>query len=330
MTISEILQAFSKLNVVVVGDICLDRWCTYDPSAAEPSRETGLPRIGVIRFESTAGACGTIANNLADLGIGRVAVMGAIGEDTHGDELFKALSLRDIGVDLVLRSHLIQTFTYTKHINSETGIEDLPRVDFINNSALPQSLDAQLVHTFKNYASLFDAILVCDQAETTRGGVVTEALRAAINELGQSDPGKVVWVDSRKRAELFAACYLKPNEDEAREAAMRLLGHDDYFHLFGALGLRALIVTAGERGATVLDSLGTRTHKTVPAHKPVDICGAGDSFSAAAASALAAGATIDQAVQLGNLVASVTIMKKGTGTATPVEVHAAATKAGIQ
>jgi rfaE bifunctional protein kinase chain/domain len=330
MKISEILEAFSKLNVLVVGDICLDRWCTYDPAAAEPSRETGLPRIGVVSFESTAGACGTIANNLADLGLGRVAVMGAIGEDTHGDELFRALGVRDIGVDLVLRSPLIQTFTYTKHINAATGIEDLPRVDFINNSALPESLDAQLVRSFKSYASLFDAILVCDQAETSRGGVVTKALRDAINEMGQSNPGKVVWVDSRKRAELFAACYLKPNEDEAREAAVRLLGHDDYFHLFGALGLRALIVTAGERGATVLDSLGTRTHKTISVENPIDICGAGDSFSAAAASALAAGATIDEAVQLGNLVASITIMKKGTGTATPAEVHAAASKAGIE
>lgn len=330
MKIAEILNAFSKLNVLVVGDICLDRWCTYDPATAEPSRETGLPRIGVVSFESTAGACGTIANNLADLGVGRVAILGAIGEDTHGDELFRALGIRDIGVDLVLRSHLIQTFTYTKHINSETGSEDLPRVDFINNSALPESLDAQLVLTFKSYGYLFDAILVCDQAETAKGGVVTAALRDAINEMAKTDPSKVIWVDSRKRAELFAACYLKPNEDEAREAAMRLMGHHDYIQLLGTLSLRALVVTAGERGATVMDSLGSRTLKTTSVQNPVDICGAGDSFSAAAASALAAGATIDEAVHLGNLVASITIMKKGTGTATPAEVHEAASKAGIE
>lgn len=330
MKIAEILSAFSKLNVLVVGDICLDRWCTYDPAANEPSRETGLPRIGVVSFESTAGACGTIANNLADLGVGRVSVMGAIGEDTHGDELFRALGIRDIGVDLVLRSHLIQTFTYTKHINSQTGIEDLPRVDFINDAALPESLDAQLVRTFQTYASLFDAILVCDQAETAKGGVVTTALRNAINEIGKTDPGKVIWVDSRKRAELFAGCYLKPNEDEAREASMRLMGHDDYLQLLGTLGLRALVVTAGDRGVTVMDSLGSRILKTISVQNPVDICGAGDSFSAAAASALATGASIDEAVHLGNLVASITIMKKGTGTATPAEVRDAASRAGIE
>jgi sugar/nucleoside kinase (ribokinase family) len=55
----------------------------------------------------------------------------------------------------------------------------------------------------------------------------------------------------------------------------------------------------------------------------VDICGAGDSFSAGSALALAAGAPPAEAVRFGNLVTSVTIMKKGTGTASPEEVLAA-------
>ena len=55
----------------------------------------------------------------------------------------------------------------------------------------------------------------------------------------------------------------------------------------------------------------------------MDICGAGDSFSAGAALALAAGATPEQAASFGNVVASITIMKKGTGAASPEEVLAA-------
>ncbi len=322
MSPREIFARFADLSVLVIGDICLDRWCTYDPATAEVSRETGIPRIGVIRYESTAGACGTIANNLADLGVGRVAVLGAIGEDTHGDELFRALGSRNIGVDLVVRSPLIQTFTYTKHINITTGEEDLPRVDFINTTALPESLDHQLVKSIRSYAPLFDAILVCDQAETSRGGVVTNAVREAINQLAADLPAKIVWVDSRKRAELFQSCYLKPNEDEAREAAQRRYGNDDFTPLAADLGLRALIVTAGGHGADVIDAQGKRRIAARPQPKPVDICGAGDSFSAGAATALAAGATIDEAVAMGNAVASVTIMKKGTGTATQTEVLA--------
>jgi sugar/nucleoside kinase (ribokinase family) len=63
----------------------------------------------------------------------------------------------------------------------------------------------------------------------------------------------------------------------------------------------------------------------------VDICGAGDSFSAGASLALRVTGSPEEAARFGNLVASITIMKKGTGTASPEEVlaaHARETNAG--
>ena len=66
-----ILEAFPRYSALVVGDICLDRWCTYDPATAEPSHETGIPRIGVVSTEVAPGGGGNVANNLASLGIGR-------------------------------------------------------------------------------------------------------------------------------------------------------------------------------------------------------------------------------------------------------------------
>ena len=63
-----------------------------------------------------------------------------------------------------------------------------------------------------------------------------------------------------------------------------------------------------------------RGEQWVPAKavaNPVDICGAGDSFSAGAAMALVVTGDPLQAARFGNLVAGITIMKKGTGTASP-------------
>jgi len=60
-----------------------------------------------------------------------------------------------------------------------------------------------------------------------------------------------------------------------------------------------------------------------PVAKPVDICGAGDSFTAGAALALRVTGSPAEAARFGNRVASITIMKKGTGTASPEEVLAA-------
>jgi len=77
----------------------------------------------------------------------------------------------------------------------------------------------------------------------------------------------------------------------------------------------------------IVDGTGEHRVPTVAVAEPVDICGAGDSFSAGAALAMAACGDIHQAARVGNLVASVTIMKKGTGTATPDEVIAAGERA---
>jgi bifunctional ADP-heptose synthase (sugar kinase/adenylyltransferase) len=65
MTTSETLAAIRKIAALVVGDICLDRWCTYDVSLSEPSRETGIPTTGVMGSYVSPGAGGTVANNLA-------------------------------------------------------------------------------------------------------------------------------------------------------------------------------------------------------------------------------------------------------------------------
>ena len=85
-----------------------------------------------------------------------------------------------------------------------------------------------------------------------------------------------------------------------------------------------MFVTQGSRGVLVIDNDGEQLVPTRPVENPVDICGAGDSFSAAASVALAATGSAHEAAQFGNLVASITIMKRGTGTASPAEVREAA------
>jgi bifunctional ADP-heptose synthase (sugar kinase/adenylyltransferase) len=104
MNLEAILRAFESQRALVVGDICLDRWCRYDPALSDPSRETGIPRIAVVGGESTPGAGGTIANNLIALGTGEVAVLGVLGDDGHAWELRRAMSARGIRHELVLLS----------------------------------------------------------------------------------------------------------------------------------------------------------------------------------------------------------------------------------
>jgi rfaE bifunctional protein kinase chain/domain len=322
MTTAEILGAFPSLSALVVGDVCLDRWCTYDPATAEPSRETGIPRIGVVRTEVTPGAAGTVANNLAALGVGRVAVMGAIGDDGFGFELGRALAARGISSDLCVRAPGIQTFTYTKVINSVTGEEDYPRLDFINTVPLPPDVERQLLDRLQTAVDAFDVILISDQAETSAGGVITPAVRDLLGELAQAYPEKVFFADSRNRIHLFRHVTVKPNQQEAEAACLALGAAGEYDALRRHTESDLLMVTHGGEGVMVVESSGQRWVKTRPEPNPVDICGAGDSFSAGSAMTLRVTRDAVVAARMGNLVASTTIMKKGTGTASPAEVLA--------
>ena len=324
MTIRETLEEFRKLRVLVAGDVCLDRWCRYDPALADPSRETGIPRIGVVGTEVTPGAAGTIANNLAALGAGHVAVLGMVGNDGFGYELRGALAARGISHELLVEAPAVATFTYTKLINAQTGAEDLPRVDFVYTQPLPAPVEQQLIARLESAAAGFDAILISDQAETSQGGVVTPVMREAIARLAAAFPDKLIWVDSRLRAEHFRHTVVKPNQQEAEAASLRALGRVDYAELRRRMEARCLIVTHGGKGALVVDDGGERWVGAKAVTNPVDICGAGDSFSAGAAMALVVTGDPTQAAQFGNLVAGITIMKQGTGTASPGEVLAAA------
>ena len=317
MTPRQILERIPSLRALVVGDICLDRWCTYSPALAEPSRETGIDRVAVVNTVITAGAGGTVANNLRALGCGKVSVLGAIGDDGFGYELRQALNRVGADSSLLVTSPL-PTFTYTKLLNADTGEEDLGRIDFVSPPP-PPSIDDAIVARLRDSAADYDAILVADQAETESGGVVTPAVREALREIAARPSAPVIFVDSRMRIERFRGVIVKPNEREASEACARL-GVSGYKALREAVGHPLMMVTHGPQGVLVLNGDQETMVPTVPVENPVDICGAGDSFSAGTTLSLAAGASPVEAAAFGNLVTSITIMKKGTGSASPEEV----------
>lgn len=77
-----------------------------------------------------------MANNLAALEPARVAVLGVRGDDGFGFELNRALTERGIDASLMVEVRQWQTFTYTKFLSSQIGIEDQQRADFINTKLL--------------------------------------------------------------------------------------------------------------------------------------------------------------------------------------------------
>jgi rfaE bifunctional protein kinase chain/domain len=325
--IDGVLRTVPSLTIGVVGDLFLDRYLDLDGALTEPSLETGLDAYQVVRVRSSPGAAGTVINNLAALGVGRIVPVAVIGDDGEGYELHQSLdALGVVTGNWLIATRSRRTPTYTKPMLCPTGSEprELNRLDIKNRSVLERVLEDEVLKGLEDVWQRSDALVVLDQVSERDCGVITSRVRQRLAQLGESDPGKFVLADSRERIGLFRNVHLKPNGRECRQA----LGHSDGqppdAGLLARLANRAVFCTCGEKGILVAEPSDSEPRR-VPAYRvsgPTDIVGAGDSTSAAIVCARASGMNLLQSAAFGNLVASVTIQQLGTtGTASPVQVR---------
>jgi rfaE bifunctional protein kinase chain/domain len=327
--IEQILTSNPQRTIGVLGDLFLDRYLELDSALTEPSIETGLDAYQVVSVRSCPGAAGTVINNLAALGVGRIVPISMIGDDGEGYELRQALQrMPSVQLGQLVVTSERRTPTYTKPMLDRT--RELNRLDIKNRQALPGDVEAKILGNLSAAWSSFDVLLVLDQVSEPECGVVTTGVRDRLAEFCARDAAKIVLVDSRERIGQFRNVWLKPNE---RECLRAVPGSRELGEAMAALTKgagRPVICTRGAQGMRIVKE-GCEPLE-VPAYLvagPIDPVGAGDSSSAAMACALAAGVSLVEAAALGNLVASITIQQIGaTGTATPAQIRTANSRDG--
>jgi bifunctional ADP-heptose synthase (sugar kinase/adenylyltransferase) len=334
-SLEAILERIPHLKIGVIGDLFLDRYLDLDAALTEPSLETGLDAYQVVNVRSSPGAAGTVINNLAALGVGRIYPIAVLGEDGEGYELRQALN-RLAAVDpcgLIVAPDR-RTPTYTKPMLHERGKQprELNRLDIKNRRRMPEALDVQIQSKLVEIWPYMDALVVLDQVSEADCGVITARTRDRLTALTAKEPDKFVLADSRERIGLFRGVCLKPNRQEALSAAGIIAesGTDVLERAAVHLARRAgrwVFCTDGARGILLASpqEIERPVPSQIPAYPvagPIDIVGAGDSTSAAIVCAMAGGAGVEAAAAFGNLVASITIQQLGTtGTATPEQVR---------
>jgi len=331
--IDAILERLPHLTIGVLGDLFLDRYLDLDTSLTEPSVETGLDAFQVVRVRSYPGAAGTVINNLAALGVGRICPLSAIGADGEGCELKQALGQLP-GLDLggLFETAERRTPTYTKPMMLTAGQSprEWHRLDIKNRRHLPAELADRVLEALDKLWPRLDALVVLDQVSEVDCGVVTSQVRARLAELGDAHPSRFVLADSRVHIGLFRSVWLKPNQAECVRASgvnpTHLHAATEGARQLAVRAGRPVFCTCGERGILLMDPEAGRPEGEsiagFPVSGPIDIVGAGDSTSAGIACAMAAGMSPRQAAAFGNLIASITIQQLGTtGTATPEQVR---------
>ncbi|HEY3285291.1 MAG TPA: PfkB family carbohydrate kinase [Armatimonadota bacterium] len=331
--LEEILGALPGVSIAVVGDFFLDRYLVMDPALTEVSLETGLDAFQVVGKRNSPGAAGTVTSNLRALGVGTLLALGVVGEDGEGYDLRRGLEAGGVDATDLLTDAGLFTPTYIKPMfrhpdGSET---ESNRQDIKNRTPLSPELEGHLVRRLRQITPSVDGVIIADQVQERNCGVVTDAVREELSRLGRQHPDKVFFADSRVRIGEFRDVICKPNRLEAAQALDPSVTVESPRSQAQALGQalfertgRPLYLTLSHEGMLLFTQGGCTHLPAFPVTGPTDPVGAGDSCTAGIVSALCAGATLEEAGLVGNLVASITVQKLGTtGTASPGELLAA-------
>ncbi|MEE8451450.1 MAG: PfkB family carbohydrate kinase [Thermoguttaceae bacterium] len=327
--LDELIAAFPQLRIAVLGDFFLDKYFDVDPAAAEISVETGKTAHQVARVRHSPGAAGTVVCNLASLAAGTLHAIGFSGDDGESYELRADLDRLGCRTEHLHREPGRVTPTYLKPRDQDDPSlnGEHQRYDIKNRTATPAAVQQKIIESLDVLLPRLDAVIVADQVEQSDCGVVTARVREALTDRAKQHPHVIFWADSRRRIRQFRGLTIKPNQFEAVGCDEPMPDDSvDLAELLSAMQqLRAahgapICVTRGAQGMVVSDPEPTLV-PGVRLDGPTDPTGAGDSATASAVLALAAGAELPEAALLGNLVASITVEQLAvTGTARPEQV----------
>ena len=317
-----LLEAAPKLKLGVIGDFCVDVYWEISPELGEKSIETGLVTIPVTHARYSLGGAGNIVANLRGIGATSIDCFGASGTDPFGIWLDGALAPtlpeRSRGLVKSLQDGY-HTPVYCKPLLD--GVEQ-PRID-LGSTPISDGEAAEVILRLESALPHLDALIVNQQIGF---GIHTGHLRRKFAELvRQWEKRLPIVFDGREFLDAYRGVTLKINAAAASRLAFGTEGRPpresggEILRRFG----RELVVTDGENGCFVFEKERITHVPAIRYDGAIDTVGAGDSFSAGFACALAAGSPMPEAAECGSLCSSITIRRiNETGAPTPEELLA--------
>ena len=306
------LGDLSKIRLLVVGDVMLDRYWFGDVSRISP--EAPVPVVKVERSEERPGGAANVARNAAALGA-QVSLLARVGNDEPGANLKRLMASGGIDASL----HVDAAISTTVKLRVIGRQQQLLRIDF-ETTPSHEVLRAKLSE-FEQRLPGFDAVLFSDYGKggLTHIGEMIAMARAA---------GKIVLVDPKgDDYSIYAgATVITPNRSEMRQVVGRWKNDEELetkaLALRQQLELQALLVTRSEEGMSLFHAGGT-IHEKAVAREVYDVSGAGDTVIATLAVMLARGAAWAEAIHIANIAAGIVVGKLGTAVCTRSELEAA-------
>ena len=310
----KVLERIKGLNILVFGDVMLDRYVNGEVSRISP--EAPVPVLRVEEEKSVAGGAANVALNLASLGA-TVESIGWFGKDQKGDELVKILSEKNIKVDPKFRFSSAPTISKSRITASN---QQICRVDRESDAdAYTLDLD-EFGYLLSEKAKGVDAVIVSDYGK----GFVTNEAHTLLR-----DSARFIAVDPKpsRPVHYVGPELLTPNRLEALELAglsrenRAPFKQDEVVEkIYDRFSPQMLAITLGSEGMLLAENGKIKSMIPTAAREVFDVSGAGDTVIASLTLGLVSGETFENAAQFANLAAGVVVGKVGTATVTPDEI----------
>ncbi|TAL84147.1 MAG: D-glycero-beta-D-manno-heptose-7-phosphate kinase [Candidimonas sp.] len=303
------LEAVRRVNVLVVGDVMLDRYWFGEVDRISP--EAPVPVVRVARREDRLGGAANVARNIVAMGA-KATLLGVVGADEAGAQIQALSTEAGIATRLVTDTALHTTLKM-RVLGRQ---QQLLRIDFEQTPA-KVSL-ARIEAELSSLIAKHDMLVLSDYAK----GVLSQ-VEALIRIARHA--GVPVLVDPKGHLykRYFGATLMTPNRAEMQEAVGRWQTEEELASraqaLRSELELEALLVTQSEQGMTLFTQNGCE-HTDAQAHEVFDVSGAGDTVLAALAVTRAAGLDWVDAVKWANRAGGIVVGKLGTSVVTAGEL----------
>lgn len=312
----ELVRRMSGLQVVLLGDVMLDRFLWGTVTRISPEAPVPVVRLG---SESTLlGGAGNVARNLLALGAG-VNLVGVVGRDRGGEQFRECLEKAGLNgaglIEIPDRTTTIKTRVIAHH-------QQVVRIDCEVTEQLPPPARSALIRRTISGLPAARALLISDY---DKGVISSEVLSGVLPAAERARIPIAVDPKPSNYEHYRPVTVVTPNAREAREMA-GLRGREDPDHLEAGetirkhLGCAAVLLTQGERGMTLFQASDRPLHVPAVAKEVFDVTGAGDTVIAVLTLALAAGASLGEAAILANVAAGEVVGKLGTAVVTPEEL----------
>lgn len=320
----DLLRRFSRQNILVIGDLMLDRYIYGTVSRISP--EAPVPVVHVTEERNMPGGACNVAWNTRALG-SRVVLAGVLGKDHAGNQLRTLLKRERIAISPCVETHSLCTVVKTRIIAER---QQVVRVDWESQNALSDRVASELIARIRAAMPQVTGVVLEDYG---KGVIRQDIVDVVLAETRRRripvgfDPKenhelqvRGITVGTPNRKEAFAMAGMKetpPHHDPLKDKALRRAANI----LLERWQPKILMITLGAQGMLLVSDSGMH-HVPTRAREVFDVSGAGDTVIAATVLALAAGAAPPEAAELANYAAGVVVGKIGTATCSQQELLA--------